>query len=86
MPNLTSLRRKWCAGENSYSHDTDQTIGVSLVDRFTYFTQRVFEGVQLSSNKTLQDWYNVLTYTNIHSNIETKCALRLISPNLSATL
>ena len=62
------------AGENSYSHHVDNTIGVSVIDRFTYYSQRFFESVTLSSTSTLQDWYQALTFDRIHSNIATGCA------------
>ena len=49
-------------------------MGLSVVDRFTYTTQHFFQGLKLSSNKTLRDWYSSLTHREIHSTIETRCA------------
>ena len=62
------------AGENSYSHHSDHELGVSVIDRFTYFTQRFFESMSLTSTATLQDWYQMLNWDRIHSTIVTKCA------------
>lgn len=74
MESSTRYGQKRRAGENSYSHHIDRTVGVSVVDRFTYTTQHFFQGLELSSNRTLQDWYDALSYREIHSTIETKCA------------
>lgn len=57
------------AAENSYSHHSDPEIGVSVIDRLTYYTQRFFEGVSLMSTATLQDWYRELTFDRVHSTI-----------------
>ena len=46
-----------------------------MIDRFTFYSQRFFENVSLTSNATLQDWYRALSFKRIHSNIETKCVL-----------
>lgn len=44
------------AGENSYSHHTDQQVGVAIIDRFTYFALEFFEHVHRGSNATLADF------------------------------
>ena len=46
-----------------------------MIDRFTFYSQRFFENVSLTSKATLQDWYRALSFDRIHSNIETKCVL-----------
>ncbi|BFI08643.1 GPI-anchor transamidase subunit K [Marchantia polymorpha subsp. ruderalis] len=41
-------------GENSYSHHLDADVGVTVVDRFTYYTLQFFENLEIFSNTTLQ--------------------------------
>ncbi|KAL3686991.1 hypothetical protein R1sor_013300 [Riccia sorocarpa] len=41
-------------GENSYSHHLDPDVGVTVVDRFTYYTLQFFENLDIFSNTTLQ--------------------------------
>ncbi|KAI5078499.1 hypothetical protein GOP47_0006170 [Adiantum capillus-veneris] len=40
-------------GQNSYSHHLDSEVGVSVVDRFTYFTLAFFENLDIYSNASL---------------------------------
>ncbi|KAL5702011.1 hypothetical protein ACHQM5_027282 [Ranunculus cassubicifolius] len=40
-------------GENSYSHHLDSDVGVSVVDRFTFFTLAFFEKLNTYSNASL---------------------------------
>ncbi|KAI0502508.1 hypothetical protein KFK09_017461 [Dendrobium nobile] len=40
-------------GENSYSHHLDSDIGVSVVDRFTFYTLAFFEKLNMYSNASL---------------------------------
>jgi len=43
-------------GENSYSHHTDAQLGLSVIDRFTYYTLEFFEQyVNADSNATLAE-------------------------------
>ncbi|CAN6250821.1 unnamed protein product [Urochloa humidicola] len=45
-------------GENSYSHHLDSDIGVSVVDRFTYYTLAFFEKLNMYSNASLNSLFN----------------------------
>ncbi|KAJ6793526.1 uncharacterized protein M6B38_302470 [Iris pallida] len=45
-------------GENSYSHHLDSDIGVSVVDRFTYYTLAFFEKLNMYSNASLSSLFN----------------------------
>ncbi|KAG0567021.1 hypothetical protein M758_7G098900 [Ceratodon purpureus] len=45
-------------GENSYSHHLDADVGVSVVDRFTYYTLQFFENLDIHSNATLQSLFD----------------------------
>ncbi|KAJ0962410.1 hypothetical protein J5N97_030238 [Dioscorea zingiberensis] len=45
-------------GENSYSHHLDSDIGVSVVDRFTYYTLAFFEKLDMYSNASLSSLFN----------------------------
>jgi phosphatidylinositol glycan class K len=40
-------------GENSYSHHLDPDVGVSVVDRFTFYTLAFFERLDMYSNASL---------------------------------
>ncbi|KAF3493018.1 hypothetical protein DY000_02058032 [Brassica cretica] len=45
-------------GENSYSHHLDSYIGVSVVDRFTYYTLAFFERLNIYDNASLNRSYD----------------------------
>jgi hypothetical protein len=61
------------AAENSYSHHSDTKIGVSVIDRFTYYTQRFFSDIDLDSTVNMESWLQELTFERLHSTIVTKC-------------
>lgn len=44
-------------GENSYSHHLDSDIGVSVVDRFTFYTLAFFEKLNMYSNASLSSLF-----------------------------
>ncbi|KAJ3691993.1 hypothetical protein LUZ60_012343 [Juncus effusus] len=44
-------------GENSYSHHLDSDIGVSVVDRFTFYTLAFFERLNMYSNASLNSLF-----------------------------
>ncbi|KAK9705588.1 hypothetical protein RND81_07G068500 [Saponaria officinalis] len=45
-------------GENSYSHHLDSHVGVSVVDRFTYYTLAFFERLNMYANASLTSLFN----------------------------
>ncbi|XP_021732874.1 putative GPI-anchor transamidase [Chenopodium quinoa] len=45
-------------GENSYSHHLDSDVGVSVVDRFTYYTLAFFERLNMYDNASLSSLFN----------------------------
>ncbi|GAB2274674.1 glycosylphosphatidylinositol anchor biosynthesis [Dionaea muscipula] len=45
-------------GENSYSHHLDSDIGVSVVDRFTYYTLAFFERLNIYDNTSLSSLFD----------------------------
>ncbi|KAJ2628363.1 glycosylphosphatidylinositol anchor biosynthesis, partial [Coemansia sp. RSA 1694] len=53
-PNILSIGSSK-KGQNSLSHYHDSDLGVSVIDRFTYYNLEFFESVDLSSKKTLAD-------------------------------
>ncbi|KAJ2462166.1 glycosylphosphatidylinositol anchor biosynthesis [Coemansia sp. RSA 2322] len=53
-PNILSIGSSK-KGQNSLSHFHDFDLGVSVIDRFTYYNLEFFEGVDLSSKQTLAD-------------------------------
>ncbi|KAK2637894.1 hypothetical protein Ddye_025689 [Dipteronia dyeriana] len=44
-------------GENSYSHHLDSDVGVSVVDRFTYYTLGFFEKLNMYDNASLRSLF-----------------------------
>ncbi|WOG92923.1 hypothetical protein DCAR_0312201 [Daucus carota subsp. sativus] len=44
-------------GENSYSHHLDSDVGVSVVDRFTYYTLAFFERLNIYANASLNSLF-----------------------------
>ncbi|KAL5768172.1 hypothetical protein ACOSQ2_014955 [Xanthoceras sorbifolium] len=44
-------------GENSYSHHLDSDVGVSVVDRFTYYTLAFFEKLNMYDNASLSSLF-----------------------------
>ncbi|PKA60962.1 Vacuolar-processing enzyme alpha-isozyme [Apostasia shenzhenica] len=45
-------------GQNAYSHHLDSDIGVSVVDRFTFYTLAFFEKLNMYSNASLGSLFN----------------------------
>ena len=54
-------------GENSYSHHLDRSIGLSVIDRFTYWTLEFMESVTPHGAATLAQWFSQLTNHRLHS-------------------
>ncbi len=44
-----------CAGEDSLSHHVDYNVGVSVIDRFTYYMLDFFQGMGPDSTATMQN-------------------------------
>lgn len=61
--------------ESSYSHHSDVEIGVAVIDRFTYYNLMFLEGIDKSSNKTVQDLIDSYTFEDIHSHAGIKKGL-----------
>lgn len=55
-------------GENSYSHHLDADIGVSVVDRFTYYTLAFFEKLNMYSNASLNSLFTSFSPSLLMSN------------------
>ncbi|CAK9162554.1 unnamed protein product [Ilex paraguariensis] len=45
-------------GENSYSHHLDSDVGVSVVDRFTFYTLAFFERLNMYDNASLSSLFS----------------------------
>ncbi|CAK8534343.1 unnamed protein product [Lathyrus sativus] len=45
-------------GQNSYSHHLDSDVGVSVVDRFTFYTLAFFERLNIYDNASLSSLFN----------------------------
>ena len=50
-------------GQNSYAHHHDSTVGISIIDRFTYYTLDYFEkSMRSDSLMTITDWVSLFYY------------------------
>eukprot|EP00462_Mataza_sp_D1_P022823 CAMPEP_0175137962 /NCGR_PEP_ID=MMETSP0087-20121206/10089_1 /TAXON_ID=136419 /ORGANISM="Unknown Unknown, Strain D1" /LENGTH=394 /DNA_ID=CAMNT_0016420821 /DNA_START=54 /DNA_END=1238 /DNA_ORIENTATION=+ len=56
-------------GENSYSHHVDNQVGLSVVDRFTYYTLDFFEKGGKRPGTTLLDLFNFYNPSKLMSNV-----------------
>ncbi|KAL3632272.1 hypothetical protein CASFOL_025256 [Castilleja foliolosa] len=54
-------------GENSYSHHLDSDVGVSVVDRFTFYTLAFFERLNMYDNASLSSLFNSYNPTTLMS-------------------
>jgi len=45
-------------GENSYSHHLDADVGVSVIDRFTFYTLAFFKRVNMYDNASLGNLFS----------------------------
>ncbi|SDA02779.1 BZ3501_MvSof-1269-A2-R1_Chr11g02728 [Microbotryum saponariae] len=55
-------------GENSYSHHADNDIGVAVTDRYTHHVLNYLEGINKTSNATLQDLFDTFSFEKFESN------------------
>ena len=62
-------------GENSYSHHLDRSIGLSVIDRFTYWTLEFMESVTPHAGATLAQWFSQLTNHRLHSTAKPRLEL-----------
>ena len=51
------------AGEDSLSHHVDYDVGVSIIDRFTYYMLDFFQGIGPDSKATVQDLIDHVRYS-----------------------
>lgn len=54
-------------GENSYSHGTDDTLGVALSDRYTLEVLQYMEAINKTSTQTMKDLFDSYNVGMIHS-------------------
>ncbi|SCV73278.1 BQ2448_7204 [Microbotryum intermedium] len=64
-------------GENSYSHHADNDIGVAVTDRYTHHVLNYLEGINKTSNATLQDLVRTFHTPHTSSHSRTDSVLRL---------
>ncbi|KAI0079127.1 hypothetical protein K474DRAFT_1659409 [Panus rudis PR-1116 ss-1] len=48
--------------ENSYSYENDRDIGISVIDRFTHYVLQFMEGINKTSQTTMQDLFDTYDY------------------------
>lgn len=56
-PNIVAIGSS-IKGENSYSHHSDHRVGLSVIDRFTYFTLEFFEKRKDITHTTIQQYFD----------------------------
>ena len=73
-PNVVSIASSR-VGEDSLSHHGDSSIGVYMIDRYTYHALDFLERVHLNSTKTLQNFFNVCPKRQCVSTVATRTDL-----------
>ncbi|EMD36020.1 hypothetical protein CERSUDRAFT_115947 [Gelatoporia subvermispora B] len=53
--------------ENSYSHENDNDIGVAVIDSYTHYVLEFMEGINKTSQTTMQDLFDSYDVDKIHS-------------------
>ncbi|KAG0706895.1 peptidase C13 family-domain-containing protein [Suillus ampliporus] len=53
--------------ENSYSYENDNDIGVSVIDSYTHYVLKFMEGINKTSQTSMQDLFNSYDPVKIHS-------------------
>lgn len=59
-------------GENSYSHHSDSELGITVIDRFTYYTLELLEKIKIDSTRSLKYWLKSLNPSDLASHYESK--------------
>ncbi|KAK0416806.1 hypothetical protein QR680_012695 [Steinernema hermaphroditum] len=59
------------ANEDAYSHHADHSIGVHVIDRYTYFTVQFLENQvhDIQTNKSMQHYFDSCEYRKCHSHV-----------------
>lgn len=73
-PNVVSVASSK-VGEDSLSHHGDTSIGVYMIDRYTYHALEFLERINLNSSKTLQNFFNVCPKRQCVSTVATRTDL-----------
>lgn len=63
------------AGEDSLSHHVDYQVGLSIIDRFTYYLLEFLQGIGAGSKATMQDLIEHIRYQ--HACSLSVCSLKL---------
>jgi len=53
--------------ENSYSHENDNDIGVAVIDSYTHYVLQFMEGINKTSQTSMQDLFDSYDFDKIHS-------------------
>ncbi|KIM27984.1 hypothetical protein M408DRAFT_329657 [Serendipita vermifera MAFF 305830] len=54
-------------GESSYSHDHDSDVGVAVIDRFTHLVLSHLEGINKTSQATMQQLFDAYNFDHLRS-------------------
>jgi len=58
--------------ESSYSHHHDSSVGVSVIDRFTFWSLRFLDRLSPLSKETVAEWLQTLSFDRLHSHAVTR--------------
>jgi phosphatidylinositol glycan class K len=73
-PNVISVASSK-VGEDSLSHHGDPSIGVYVIDRYTYYALEFLESIDSNSNRTLSDFFAVCPRRQCISTVNAKTDL-----------
>lgn len=62
LPSFANKIWLYYAGEDSLSHHIDYDVGVSVIDRFTYYMLDFFQGIEPESTATMQNLIDHVRY------------------------
>jgi phosphatidylinositol glycan class K len=71
-------------GENSYSHENDNDIGVAVIDSFTHYVLEFMEGINKTSQTSMQDLFKSYDFNKIrsHAGVRSDLYPRLLDQSL----
>jgi len=72
-PNIISIGSSKLQ-QSSYAYDTDEVIGLSMIDRFTYYSLEFFETITPESNITLEKMFNMYVTPQMEHNMMSSVA------------
>jgi glycosylphosphatidylinositol transamidase (GPIT) subunit GPI8 len=68
-PNVVAIASS-ALGENSYSHHSDNRIGVAIIDRFTFYLLGELSRISMNSTLTLEELFDRISNSPVHSTVQ----------------